>query len=367
MTTAVTLGVIPAPDLADMVVAEIVDDLPELLRQIDDEVTWDVRVRRDPLVGAGTSVEVLKEAESQRADQEWNFALAVTDLPLRSGGRVVVADVGADRRTAVVSLPALGAGRLRYRVRDALVSLVRDVYETGGEDAPAPSPENAASLHAGRLSGAVSDMVDTGIGVRYALPWKRGHVKLIAGLVRANRPWEVLGAFKGALAATFATAAYALIFPSAWNLSDAMGVVRPLLIMLLSLAIMVAWIIIAHHLWERPGRRPSPDPGLIRLYNTVTACTLTSITVFGYLVLFAVIFGMTWLFIPLHYFGRELGTAAGVVDYLRLTWLLSSLAMLAAALGQGLDDDETVRRATFGYRQTIRTRQQQRDDRSTEA
>lgn len=171
----------------------------------------------------------------------------------------------------------------------------------------------------------------------------------------ANRPWQVLGAFKRALAAVFATAAYAMIFPSVWQISHAMGAVRPLLIMLLSLPVLVGWIIAGHGLWERPS---GGDRGLTRLYNTVTVTTLALITVFGYLVVFVVVFGLSWLFIPMPYFAAQVPTQhAGVWGYLALAWLLSSLAMLAAALGQGLEDDETVRRATFGYRQYLRARQ----------
>jgi hypothetical protein len=41
----------------------------------------------------------------------------------------------------------------------------------------------------------------------------RGHLGLWSGMVLANRPWKMLPAFKGAIAAAFATGAYALVIP----------------------------------------------------------------------------------------------------------------------------------------------------------
>jgi hypothetical protein len=73
-------------------------------------------------------------------------------------------------------------------------------------------------------------------------------------MVLANRPWKMLPAFKGAIAAAFATGAYALVIPSIWLLADAVGWARPVLWMV-ALVAMVAWIIVAHHLWERPDYR----------------------------------------------------------------------------------------------------------------
>ncbi|MGH3096673.1 MAG: hypothetical protein ACRDMV_11830, partial [Streptosporangiales bacterium] len=316
----------------------------------------------DPLIGSGGSAEVVAEAAQIREKQGWDLAIAVTDLPLRGGGRVIVADASPAHGVGVVSLPALGVSRLRNRLTDAAVTLVRDVYESTHE-VDDDTDLTSAAVPAGRITTPIQHMADNDISVRYGLPWRRGHVKLIAGLVRANRPWQILGAFKGALAATFATAAYALIFPSGWKLSAAMGGLRPAVITALAIVLMISWVIVAHNLWERPTARHKTDMTLVRLYNTVTVVTLFTVTVVGYIVLFAVIFGLAWLFIPQHYFAEELGSAyATAGGYLHLTWLLASLAMLAAALGQGLDDDETVRRATFGYRQNIRARQQQRED-----
>jgi hypothetical protein len=89
-------------------------------------------------------------------------------------------------------------------------------------------------------------------GAMVAAPGARGRLGLWAGMVLANRPWKMLPAFKGAIAAAFATGAHALVVPPIWLLADAAGWARLLLLMAVALVAMVGWIVVAHNLWERP-------------------------------------------------------------------------------------------------------------------
>jgi hypothetical protein len=103
------------------------------------------------------------------------------------------------------------------------------------------------------------------------------------GMVLANRPWKMLPAFKGAIAAAFATGAYALVVPPIWLLADAAGWARLLLLMAVALVAMVGWIVVAHNLWERPE-----DPEQRRwaaLYNGVTVLTVSAAVLAAYAIL----------------------------------------------------------------------------------
>src|ERR671917_678382 len=116
---SVVLGLIPAPDIPEMIAKEIAPELPELLgRHVDDRVSWDVSVVVDPLTGTNREApEILDVCRDRRQREGWDLALCLTDLPVYRSGYLVVADASATRGVALVSVPALGATRLRPRVR----------------------------------------------------------------------------------------------------------------------------------------------------------------------------------------------------------------------------------------------------------
>jgi hypothetical protein len=47
---------------------------------------------------------------------------------------------------------------------------------------------------------------------------------------------------------------------------------------------------------------------------------------------------------------QALGHGAGIADYAALAWTASSLGTVAGGLGAGLESDQAVREAAYGYR-----------------
>lgn len=355
----VTLGLIPAPDIPEKIAYELASELPGLLgRHVDPDVYWDVPVVVDPLTGSGREApEILDVCRERRLREGWDLAICLTDLPVYRDGRLVAGDVSGKRGVAGLSLPALGAARLHQRARELTLQLAHELYvrmrHRGRDHPPGRGPrsgEVAGPFR--RVDPPDEDMKATDVDVRFAAPGAPGHLRLWSGMVLANRPWKMLPAFKGAIAAAFATGAYALIIPSIWLLADAVGGARLLLLMVVAIVAMVVWIIVAHHLWERPD-----DPDQLRwaaLYNGVTVLTLSTAVLAAYAILFALIFIAAWVFVPGAYFQTTLKHPVGFGEYLILAWLGTSLATVAGALGASLEDEEAVREASYGYRQKRR-------------
>jgi hypothetical protein len=90
------------------------------------------------------------------------------------------------------------------------------------------------------------------------------------------------------------------------------------------------------------------------LYNASTALTLGVAVLFSYAVLFVLVLLAAGFFLESGFLQSNLGHPVGVSDYVRLAWMATSLATVAGALGSGLEDEETVREATYGYRQQRR-------------
>ena len=369
------LGLLPAPELPAQIAEELAGELPELLsRRVDDRVSWEVLVVCDPLTGGEpNAVEVIDVGCERRQEEGWDLAICITDLPIRNNGRPVVAALSTGCKVAVVSLPPLGVTLLHRRVQEATLQLINELYEGSPEfgrdgegvgarsDAekerrPGPRPDRLIGRRLTELVSPIRRITPTDdddvVDVRFVSPTIRGHLRLLGGMVLANRPWRLFTTMKSALAAAFATAAYALVMPIIWQMADSLGWVRLSGLMVLSIAAMVAWIIVAHNLWERPADGAARDQSA--LYNAATALTLTVAVLFSYAVLFALVLVAALIFLDSGFLQSILGHPVGFSDYVRLAWMATSLSTVAGALGSGLEDEETVREATYGYRQRRR-------------
>jgi hypothetical protein len=198
-------------------------------------------------------------------------------------------------------------------------------------------------------------MHDMDVDARFVAPKGRGYPRLLAGMTLANRPWKILPSFKGALAGAFATGAYVLITPQIWTLPESYGGLRLLALMIASIVAMVVWIIIGHHLWEKPNDQEAPHFRM--LYNAVTVLTMTVAVLCAYAVLFALVLLAAAIFVPSGYLQSTLQHPVGPGEYATLTWFATSLATVAGALGSSLEHEDTVCKVAYGYRQRRRHEQ----------
>ena len=361
------LGLLAAPGWPTELAEALAEDLPGLLAdRVTDAVSWRVPVRTDPVVAdMSGGVEAIDLARARLLRDGWDMAVCVTDAPLRIGTRPVVADASATHGVALISLPALGAVQTRRRARDAVVRLVDGLVGESLELGERGSRRRA------RVSDRIVSLAapiraveppDDDVDLRFVAAVVRGNLRLLAGMVRANRPWRLIVRLSRALAAAAAAVVFAIVTSDLWVLADALSWLRLLVLNVLSVGATVLWLIVSHRLWE--GRQGRGSRQQTVLFNVATTLTLLLGAASLYAALFALTIGAAAVVIDAGVLGKALGHDADVGDYAALAWMASSLATIAGGLGAGLESDEAVREAAYGYRVE---RASERDSRSIES
>ncbi|MFC5948692.1 hypothetical protein ACFQH9_10445 [Pseudonocardia lutea] len=336
------VGLLADPNLPGELAARLAEGLPQVLAaRLDAPRTWRVETVVEPFEANDRGERALDRARERVRRTRWDVAVCLTDVPAKSSGVPVVAQVGEQDRVAVVSVPALGGVRLLPRARDAVVDLVGRLLGIDAAPAARRPTRRAALLHE---PGTEAEDPDETVLTR------RGTLRLLAGMVRTNRPWRLTVGLGAALAGAAAGSAFGLLYSNLWQLATNLDAWRLALAFVGSVAIFVAWLIAGHRLWERGPH----ELGVDRLLNVGTVLTLTAGTGLFSLALLVLNSIVAAVIIPAEYLGRTLGHPAALSDYVRIVVLATVMGVVAGAVGSGLEDDETVRQVAYGHRQRER-------------
>ena len=176
-------------------------------------------------------------------------------------------------------------------------------------------------------------------------PERTGRLRLLAGMVIANRPWRLVLGMRSALAAVMATSAYLVITSTIWQLASSLSMTKLIVTMVAAVIMMVVWIIGAHHLWRRRDELGEGwDPFL---WNASTVLTLLIGVVTMAVAVFAFNVVVTVFFLEPPVYSSDAATWPGFVDHVRLAWLATGFATVAGAVGSGLDSDAAVEAAAY--------------------
>jgi hypothetical protein len=347
----IRLGVLVAPGLTGGFAERLVEDVEAELQVRHPDIRWRIELVEDGLVQPpADDSEIVSAARERLLGRSWHLALCLTDLPLRVARRPVVAHASPLHGVAVLSVPALGPVGVRRRARDAVLRLV-DALLGEGEAAQLGQSRATARLrrltHRMRELGSDAGATD-GETIRFTARVVTGHLRLLVGMVRANRPWQLAAGLSRAVTAAAAAGALALVTSDIWRLADALGWLRLGAVAAGSSGAIIATLILGAGLWEHV-RNPAMRQQVV-LFNLATTATVTLGVAALYLVLAVVALPAALLLIPPHLFADALGHPAHLRNYLELAWLTSSLATFGGALGAGLETDEAVLAAAYTYR-----------------
>ncbi|MCX4994635.1 hypothetical protein OG739_18035 [Streptomyces longwoodensis] len=329
---------------------------------------FEVEVVSEPFSGGTEDLATVARRTVDRGqDEKWDVVVALTDLPLHSHGRKLVMEVSHEHRAALLSLPSLGGLRLQRKaqraVEEAVLSLVGAQGDEAGKAPHRRSPGRFTGRHAPVHPAPVGE--EEPADLRYVLSGPRGYLRMLGGMVRANRPWRLVPGLSKALAAALATGAIATVNSTLWSLAAALDTTRLVIATVGSIALMIGWLIIDAHLWHR-GAGDSPEARKrTALYNTSTVLTVGIGVFVCYVGLLAV--NLVWALFILNgqVFASLTRTPLHASEYWTLAWFVASVATVGGALGSGLESDEAIRAAAYSKREQERRRMVEDDaDRS---
>lgn len=298
---------------------------------------WDVSVRRDsyPVDEHAEVVEVIRTVNP--AGETEDIVIYLTDLPRRRGTTPVIADISVRERFGLISIPGVGGLFIDRKVRNLAQTVVAEVT----------CQPNKQHRSAKRLTRTQEDDI-----VRYVAPTGLSRLRLLTGMVYANRPWRLAAGLSKVLMAAFAAGAVSLAYPTIWQLSATMGPWRLSAATILASAAMIAWLILDHELWERPQSACERERAV--LYNAATVVTLTIGVAILHFGLFILLLVTAWWTLPPEMVANNIGHPVGLSTLLLMAWLVAAVATLGGALGSGMENDKAVKAAAYGVRQRQR-------------
>jgi hypothetical protein len=345
------IGVIAGPGLSMKLAASLSERLPAALLQRFPGTSWKVVVRIEPFAGAGADVDLVQLARRRMLEESWDLVVVLTARPLRVGRRPVTAEASASLGVGVISIPALGAIGLSRRLLDAVVLTVEAMLRSRGEGdlAKERRAQRQKIGDLGKLSSAVGRPFEEGQGrIAFATATAMGNLRLLFGAIRGNRPWAMIVGLSHSLVAALGTSAFGLTSPVIWRIANAMHFRRMVFLTTSSLFAIGFTLMAAHSLWERA---PTHDARTrVVLINLATSSTVAIGVVTSYVALLMLNYVFGGALIPEAVLQHELGHPVEPTSYLRIAWLVSSLATLGGALGAVLESNAAVRAAAYCMR-----------------
>src|SRR3984885_13278329 len=178
----------PASELTESLLPEIAGRLPERLPG----VRWRLEFVSDRLVEPPTDLSaIISAGRRMLLDRGWHLAVCVTDLPLQTARRPVIAHVSATHGVAVLSMPALGPVSVRKRTAETIVRLIGHMFGDIALAADAGQRRTLAGPVTRRMHELGTRIEHEEYGVGFAARVVTGNIWLLLGMLRAHRPWRL--------------------------------------------------------------------------------------------------------------------------------------------------------------------------------
>lgn len=368
----VKIGLVAAPGVTEKIACLLKTELPELLAShFSENHEWQIETIIDPLTGSAETVQkIFRKISDYQNNNEWQYTIGLTDLPIVRNGNAVAFDINSSNGASLISIPSYGWRPIKKRLQRSILGIIDaiDEYNESNMKQAEGEDESEQQLNAQfPFSNLVTkteyfEDTDSKHTLYYVSSNTKGSFRLISGMTFANNPFNMLKSLSNVVAIAFTTGAFGIVFTTMWNLSFVYSVWRMLLIMLVAILGMMVWIIVAHNLWE--SSKESNNKQITMLYNLTTTLTLTVSIVFYYLILFCLFLLASLVVLPPGYLGQtlQLNGSANFITYINLAWFATSISTVAGAIGAGLNNESQILESTYGYRQKQRYKKMDEDE-----
>ena len=370
----IKIGLVAAPGVTETIANHLQQELPSLLSStINSEVEWQIDTMIDPLTGSAETVQKIHTKISDyQNDNEWQYTIGLTDLPIIKNKHVVAFDINSKNGASLISLPAYGWRPIKKRIKHSISGIIKAIDENMNPNQSSTQHHSEEQLNSQFPFSTLEthteyfEDTDSQHTLYYVSSNTRGMIRLISGMTFANNPFNMLKSLSNVVTIAFTTGAFGIVFTTMWNLSFVYSGWRMLLIMLVAILGMMLWVIVAHGLWESTSE--SKDRQITILYNLTTTLTLTVSIAFYYVILFCLFLLATLVVLPPGYLGQalQLQGSANFMTYINLAWFATSISTVAGAIGAGLNNESQILESTYGYRQKQRY-QKMNEDKQNEA
>lgn len=314
--------------------------------------------------GAET-LRLLDRAQGEMETRGWQFCFLVSASGSSAEARWEMGEVFYGHSTAVIRLPGPrrsdegdGGPACLEAVLDCfarLNGLTRQTSETSpaGEDAvPLYGPEEIRAIERS-LRSLADGMLKRGVKeVRSAFLYLGiifSHPMRVLRPVFSRRPLRIVFSLGKLVFAAMAALVLALLSTELWHLGVGMNIWRLILIAVAVLLAATVYVVFQQHLYvSRVSLSLSQQAAIFNIASFMTVLAV-------FMALFAVIVTATMVItvgVYPRYIVREwLGKAEiDFWDYVRVSLLIASLAMLVGALGAGLEENDHFRRVMYTER-----------------
>lgn len=232
-------------------------------------VRWAVTSAEDRLGDpTAETLDLLDAARERMLSKEWDLAVVLTEIPLKDGRRPVLTQLSPLHGVGLVAVPALGARHPRRKAQEVTVQVVGQLL---GYDADDAHGQQTLAVKARQLSTDVEERPDDN-SVQFTARVVTGNIRLLLGMIRANRPWAFIVRLSRALVVAAATGVLTLVASDLWLLATAYGPGRLMLLAVMAIVTVSATVILGGGLWERPRSRSEREQ--VTLFNMATSGTV---------------------------------------------------------------------------------------------